>query len=155
MKPYDARQVANWFIRRAARDGRVLPVSFIMQLVYIAHARHMRTREAILFANKIEAWRSGIFIEDVYDTFRKQEEEVSRPAKGFAEIEEPSSVKFLEEVWETYKDRGLKELIRMTEDVNTPWYLAAKIGGWYAQIPPALIKLHQDALAYQLARRND
>ena len=37
---YDARQIANWFVRRAAQDGRRLTIMQVLKLVDISHGWH-------------------------------------------------------------------------------------------------------------------
>ena len=149
--PYDARQAANWFIRRAARDGRVLSVMSILKLAYIAHGHYLAQKGEPLFTNKIEAWRYGPVIVGVYEDFRKQGMEVSRPLSNFAEIDDPSDVAVLEEVWKRYGDFRPFQLSKLTHVRNGPWDLATKIGGWYASIPPALIEQHYRAKERQHA----
>ena len=35
--PYDARQIANWFVTRAKQDEKVLGLPTILKICYIAH----------------------------------------------------------------------------------------------------------------------
>ncbi|MEY4500467.1 MAG: hypothetical protein RIS52_357, partial [Pseudomonadota bacterium] len=51
---YDARQIANWFIERAAKDGRALSIMSLLKLAYITHGWNLETRNAPLFNNRIE-----------------------------------------------------------------------------------------------------
>ena len=139
---YDARQIANWFIRRAHRDKRVLSISSILKLTYIAHGKYLAQRGTPLFSNKIQAWKYGPVVVDVYNSFRRQGMEVSVPLPNLSDIEKSSDIDLLEEVWDQYSRRSAAELSRLTHISGGPWDLARKIGGWYAPIPDELIKQH-------------
>ena len=139
---YDARQIANWFIRRAHRDKRVLSVSSILKLTYISHGQYLAQHGMPLFTNEIQAWKYGPVIVDVYNSFRRQGMEVSVPLRNLPDIEKPSDIGLLEEVWDQYSHRSAAELSRLTHISGGPWDLARKIGGWYAPIPYELIEQH-------------
>ena len=53
--PYDARQIANWFVTRAKQDANVLSVTTLLKLCYIAHGWHLELLGGPLFNNRIEA----------------------------------------------------------------------------------------------------
>ena len=53
---YDARQIANWFVNRAARDEKVMSM---LKLTYFAHGWNLETKETPLFSNRVEAWQHG------------------------------------------------------------------------------------------------
>ncbi len=140
---YDARQIANWFIARAAKDGRVMSIMWLLKLVYIAHGWRLETQDAPLFRNRIEAWRYGPVIPDIYNVFRKQGIKVSRPAKGegWTDIL-PRDENLLEQVYEIYGKLSALRLSNLTHVAGGPWDIAMKTGGAYAPIPDELIKLH-------------
>ena len=144
---YDARQIANWFIRRAHRDKRVLSIASIMKLTYIAHGQYLSQRGAPLFSNEIQAWKYGPVIMDVYEGLEHQDLETLAPISGFSDITDPSDNELLEQVWVEYGQRPSEELSRLTHVRNGPWDLTRKIGGWYARIPSELIKQYYDARA--------
>ncbi|AVW92216.1 Panacea domain-containing protein [Celeribacter baekdonensis] len=62
---YDARQIANWFVVRAQREGRTLSIMSLLKLTYIAHGWHLEMQEVPLFSNRIEAWQYGPVIPEV------------------------------------------------------------------------------------------
>ena len=144
---YDARQVANWFIKRARQDGRVLPVTDILKLAYFAQARHLAEWDAPLFPNKIEAWELGPVVVDVFAAFENQGMKVSAPLPGLPDITNGIDAKLLERVWDEYGRRSASELSRLTHVRNGPWELTGRFGGWYAPIPVELIKDHHKAEA--------
>ena len=144
---YDARQIANWFIRRAHRDKRVLSVSAILKLTYISHGQYLAQHDMPLFSNEIQAWKYGPVIMDVYRGFKRQSPEVSTPLCRFPDVTDPTVLELLEQVWVEYGQRTAEELSRLTHVRNGPWELAIKAGGWYARIPSELIKQYYDARA--------
>lgn len=145
--PYDARQVANWFINRAKQDNLVLSVMAILKLSYIAHGRHLALYNAPLFKNQIQAWRYGPVIVEVYREFRTQDKAVSKPANGWPKIEASSRAgDLLEKVWKKYGKLHPFKLSFLTHISGGPWDMTYEIGGWYAPIPDKLIKQHYDAI---------
>lgn len=145
---YDARTVANWFIARTRQDGQVLTIMAILKLIYIAHGWHLEIYGRPLFNNRIEAWKFGPVVRDVYGSFRKQGERVVKKVRvwGVCKISERQA-KFLEGVFEIYGNMGAKKLSSLTHVSGGPWDIVTRAYGHYAMIPDDLIKLH-----YQLKR---
>ncbi|TRD23271.1 Panacea domain-containing protein [Palleronia caenipelagi] len=162
---YDARQIANWFIDRAAKDDRELSIMTILKLVYIAHGWHLETTKRPLFANRIEAWRYGPVIPDVYNAFRKQGVTVREQqnlttnpfarAAGFsnvvgsndqASIEniEQDSQSLLSQVYDIYGKLSAFQLSDLTHIEGGPWDIAVKAGGYFTRIPDDLIREHYE-----------
>ena len=140
---YDARQVANWFVTRAQRDGKTLSIMSLLKLTYIAHGWHLEMQNAPLFSNRVEAWQYGPVIPEVYQDFRKQGIEVSTPVPTvplceFAQEDE----NLLEQVWNIYGSMPPFQLSDLTHVPGGPWSIASKTGGFYAHIPDELIKQH-------------
>ena len=144
---YDACQVANWFVKRARQDERVLTIMLILKLTYIAHEEHLAERGEPLFPNEIQAWRYGPFILDVYNASRRQGMEISKPLSRKPDIEDSSVVRTLERVWNEYGERSSSQLSKLTHVAGGPWDLVRRIGGWYAPIPSDLILQYHRAKA--------
>ncbi len=139
---YDAREIANWFVMRAARDGRRLTVMHLLKLIYIAHGWYLETRGRPLISNRIEAWKYGPVIPDVYNTFRGDDIEVYAPAANFrSELDEDTSG-FLEEIYDIYGSMSAFRLSDLTHVPGGPWDRASREGGYYAEIPDAWIRKH-------------
>ena len=139
---YNACQVANWFIKRARRDGRTLSVMSILRLTYIAHGKYLAKMDAPLFRDSIQAWRHGPVIVNVYRAFRKQGMEVSNLLPGMQDIEDRSDTELLEKIWEEYGSLWPFKLSQLTHVSGGPWDIAVEIGGWYAPISNKLIRQH-------------
>lgn len=140
---YDARQVANWFVTRAQRDGRTLSIMSLLKLAYIAHGWHLEIFSEPLFKNSIEAWKYGPVVPKVYNAFRKQGVNVSKPVS--VAKEQPMSREdddFLEQVWNIYGHLSPFKLSDITHAQGGPWDVAAQMGGNYARIPDSLIQPH-------------
>jgi uncharacterized phage-associated protein len=142
---YDARQIANWFVERAARDGRRLTIMQLLKLVYISHGWHLEMRNAPLIPNKIEAWKFGPVIPDVYKAFRGQGVEVHTPVAVSAHPIAPHDAHLLEQIYGSYGKMPAQRLSDMTHEAGGPWDQATKAWGYFAPIPNELIMPHYQA----------
>lgn len=147
--PYDARQIANWFVTRAQRDGRNLSIMSLLKLTYIAHGWHLETHDKPLFHNRIEAWQYGPVIPDVYRDFRSQGIDVSAPVKAPSPNFTNADESFLEQVWNIYGKLSPFRLSELAHVSGGPWDIATRTGGYYAPIPNELIKQHYDLKRFE------
>ena len=139
---YDARQIANWFVNRAQRDGRSMSIMSLLKLTYIAHGWHLEMQDAPLFKNRIEAWQYGPVIPDVYNAFRRQGINVTGPVSVKQCALEADDEKLLEQVYDIYGSLSAFQLSDLTHVTGGPWDIASKTGGNYALIHEELIKKH-------------
>lgn len=140
---YDARQVANWFVARAQRDGRDLSIMSLLKLTYIAHGWHLEMQGTPLFDNRIEAWKYGPVIPDVYKDFRKQGVAIKASVNTVPQCNfQPEDEKLLDEVWDIYGKLPAFRLSDITHLPNGPWAVASRMGGNFARIPDELILGH-------------
>ena len=139
---YDARQITNWFIQRAARDGRQLSIMSLLKLDYIAHGWHLEITGRPLFTNRIEAWQYGPVVPDVYNAFRPQGVTTSTPDARFLGKISHYDEQFLEQIYQIYGNMSPFRLSELTHEAGGPWETARKWGGWYAEIPNDLIRSH-------------
>lgn len=145
---YDARQVANWFVTRAGQDGRHLSIMSLLKLVYIAHGWHLEMRNAPLIANKIEAWKHGPVIPDVYNAFRGQGIDVQSTVPAAGPPVAAADAHLLEQIYQGYGNISARRLSELTHEPGGPWDTATKRWGWFAPIPDEIILPH-----YQEKRR--
>lgn len=145
---YDARQIANWFVQRAQRDGRRLSIMELLKLAYIAHGWHLEMRNAPLFPNKIEAWKYGPVIPDVYNAFRRQGIDIQKPLSGFSSEVMPADAHLLEQIYNGYGRLSAQQLSDLTHEPGGPWDTATRRWGCFAPIPNEMILPH-----YQMKRR--
>jgi len=144
---YDARQIANWFVQRANRDGKQLSIMSLLKLTYIAHGWFLEMRGQPLFDNEIEAWQYGPVIPEVYHSFRRKGVVVSEMLEGQQVPEELSG--FLEQIYSGYAGLSPFQLSDMTHQEGGPWDRARKREGWYAAISNADILDHYRGLRQQ------
>src|SRR5437660_12739202 len=65
-----ARRVANEFLRLAEEDDRALTPLQIIKLAYIAHGWMLALYQRPLILDRIEAWKYGPVIPDLYRALR-------------------------------------------------------------------------------------
>ena len=140
---YDAKQIANVFIHRAAEHGKVLSIMQLLKLIYIAHGWNLALYGRPLIHNRIEAWQHGPVIPDVYHAFRGQgvhiQNKVDVPAQGL----DPQTDNILEQIYNMYGEMSPFKLSDITHVSGGPWHVASKNGN-YAHIPDYIIKAHYD-----------
>jgi uncharacterized phage-associated protein len=146
---YDARQIANWFVARAARDGKALSIMSLLKLIYFAHGWHLEMFKRPLVGNSIEAWQYGPVIPEVYHAFRMQgitvTGEVATPRVTIStEVEN-----LLEQIYEVYGRLSPFRLSELTHEEGGPWSIARQMGEWYPPIPNDLIRSN-----FELKRAN-
>lgn len=142
MNTYDAKSIANWFLERAKRDGRVLSIMSILKLAYIAHGWRLEMTGEPLFSNRIEAWQHGPVIPEVYSAFRPQGIVPQTPLPDCPVPTDKGDVDFLEQIYKIYGHMSPFHLSELTHVPGGPWETARKWGGWYAEIPNDLIVSH-------------
>src|SRR6056297_1796303 len=98
----DARQIANWFIRRARRDNKTLSIMSLLKLIYISHGWHLEIFKSPLISNRIEAWKFGPVVPEAYTAFRSQGIDVQQPL-DLPEFDISSEKQnLLEEIYQIY-----------------------------------------------------
>lgn len=141
---YDARSIANWFVRRAAQNGARLSIMQLLKLTYIAHGWHLEVFRKPLISNRIEAWQYGPVIPDVYNNFRSQGVHVGMPLPAFDAELSADKQSFLEEIYSIYGNMSPFHLSELTHVAGGPWDTSWRIGGRYAPIPDDVILAHYD-----------
>ena len=140
--PYDARQIANWFICRARSDNRLLTIMSVLKLTYIAHGWHLALYDEPLFTNRIEAWRYGPVIPDIYNTFRPMGVTLKEPITGLPYQVEQKTENFLEQIYNLYSDMHPLRLSSLTHAPSGPWDITSRLAGDFSEIPNDLIRQH-------------
>lgn len=141
---YDARQIANWFVDRAARDGKRLTIMQLLKLVYIAHGWHLEMRKSPLVVNKIEAWKYGPVIPDVYNAFRRQGIVAETALPGYSGTITHTDAHLLDQIYNIYGSMSAQKLSDLTHEPHGPWDVATRSGGYFAPISNDLIQTHYE-----------
>ncbi len=149
---YDARQIANWFVRRAAADDNQLSIMSLLKLTYIAHGWHLEMRKKPLFRNRIEAWQRGPVIPEVYSAFRGQGVHVSSEVSGFStESITPYDSGFLNAIYDIYGHLDPFTLSDLTHERGGPWEIASKRGHYATMFDEEILKHYEQKRASSLA----
>lgn len=149
----DARQIADWFIRRAGRDGRILSIMTLLKLIYISHGWHLEIFKVPLFRNRIEAWKFGPVVPEAYNAYRTQGVNISSPIGFPGPTATESQVKLLEEIYSIYGGMGAFTLSEITHVKDGPWDIASR-EGHFAHIPNGLIQAHYEELRVSKSAEN-
>jgi uncharacterized phage-associated protein len=141
--PYDSKAVANYFLDLANNQSRKIDPMQMQKLVYFAHGWCLGLKDVPLVAEKIEAWRYGPVIRELYTAFRDAGsgpithpayEVVVRDGKFYfhaptLDTEEddgqlPKDVArpLVEEVWKVYGGFSAIQLSNLTHEPGTPWH---------------------------------
>lgn len=139
----DARAVANWFINTKHSEGKSLSIMELLKLVYIGHGWHLEVFDKPLISNRIEAWKFGPVIPDVYNEFRGQGVSVTAPCRGYDENSLSEEQKnLMGEILRIYGDMSAFTLSDITHEAGGPWDVASKTYGFFAPIGDDLIRKH-------------
>lgn len=146
---YDARQIANWFVNQASKEGKTLSIMTLLKLVYVAHGWHLEVFKTPLFKNRIEAWKLGPVIPDVYNAFRPQGVDITAGVPFSETRFETEDESLLCEIYNIYGHMDGFQLSNLTHEPNGPWDIATKQRGHFAVISDELIQQH-----YEIKRQN-
>ena len=69
--PYDARDIANFFIDRAKHDRISLTHMSLQKILYFAHAWYLVKFDQPLVGQPFEAWKHGPVVRVVYDQLKR------------------------------------------------------------------------------------
>ena len=121
---YTAIQIAKYFINKAVKeeDKKLTPLK-LQKILYYAQGWYLANFNKPLFQDRIEAWKYGPAIRSIY---KEYEAYGNQPIKDVA-IEEselsligPNDQKYLDKIWEFYKDYSASELVASTHN-ERPW----------------------------------
>lgn len=141
--PLPAKAVANYFIELAKSEQVSITQMKIQKLVYIAHGWHLALLERPLVRERIEAWRWGPVIPDLYHDLKEFGNqpvtreaveimidgtivEVRAPRIGFSDGDTDKTKVLLDRVWKVYRRYTAAQLSEMTHRNGTPWQETAR-----------------------------
>jgi len=122
----DAMSVAKWFVERANKEfvdeegvSEGLTNLKLQKLLYFAQAVSLSLKGQPLFNEKIEAWKFGPVVPDVYHALKEfGSGPVAIAAVGQELDSEATSL--LEDVWSVYGKFSAHELVNITHN-HLPW----------------------------------
>lgn len=147
-KGHDSRAVANRFVELALQRGKIITIMEVVKYVYLAHGWFMgfNGHNRPLISHKVEAWRLGPVVPEVYREFRKQGIVMSAlagkspgdPYKiDFTKADDEKVV--IDSVYDSYSKIPILEISAATHKEDTPWADIVKTKGMFSEIPNDLI----------------
>ena len=142
-----AHVVANEFLRLAQERRTALTPLQLMKLVYIAHGWMLGLRHRPLITNRIEAWRYGPVIPDLYSLTKKfgSGAVVGDLAPWFmtrAPRLDAEEKDLTQQVFDIYGDLSGIQLSAMTHKQGTPWAQTYRPDVWNIPISNDIIAEH-------------
>lgn len=130
--PYTASHVANYFLGRAKAERRKITHLKLQKLVYVAYGWCWEFLGGQLFRDRIEAWKYGPVVPNLYHEFkhcgwmpiRQWSAHYDFDERQFLirEVQPDGQVaRVLHQVWEAYKEFSGRQLRDMTHSPGTPW----------------------------------
>ena len=127
---YDARCVANEFIRRAKAHGQPLTPMQIQKLVYFAHARLLVIHREPLISQGFEAWEYGPVVAALYHALK--ENGANRVEKDIPAVDSPAyssrETDIFDWCFKQYGHQSGPKLSALTHANGSPWSEAASVG---------------------------
>ncbi|PPB87197.1 Panacea domain-containing protein [Acinetobacter soli] len=148
---HTALQVANKIIAKGSELGKQYTPMQLIKLTYIAHGWMLGLFNESLFDDKVEAWKFGPVIPELYHqikSYRNNPITAPIPDVGESEFKE-NELRVIDYVLKAYENFDGVDLSRITHATGTPWddtYFHD--GGWYenVEIPTVLIQKHYKKL---------
>ena len=131
-----ATHVANYLIKKSLKENKhFLDLLRINKMTYLCFGWASAITGEYLFKDRIEAWRLGPVIPNLYHQFKHYGVRfIEEPSKeiNFATLETyvdtvdkkevgKEIIKIIDKVWATYKGLRASTLIELTHTKGTPW----------------------------------
>ncbi|NIX76780.1 Panacea domain-containing protein [Microvirga terricola] len=151
---YSAIIIADEILKIAKAKGASLTPLQLMKLVYIAHGWSLALLRRDLFGDRIEAWKFGPVIPDLYQATKHFGRNVIPPeliANTPSGVDTDTKV-FLEDVFQKYGHLSGYALSSLTHKSGTPWDQVYREGIMGIEIPDNLIRTHYEKLLHERSR---
>ena len=154
---HDSRAIANIFVDKAqttADAAHPLTIMSLLKYVYFAHGWMLGHTGNNLICHKLQAWRYGPVVPEVYHAFSHQgtyivqkEEKYNKPSS----LEDllPMERDIVSSVYEEYSKLPTFRLSAITHSPGTPWYRYRHT--YYGEIPNDAIKEYYEELVKKLS----
>lgn len=156
--PYDAKAVANEFLKVAEKEGKKLTPMQLIKLVYFAHGWHLALTGDPLINENVEAWRYGPVIPSLYHEFKvfgngvinreaTRFDFVKTETGAFTLVQRKPEIpagsyasQLIQRVWDVHKHLSAIQLSNMTHQPDSPWTLTPGKEFKGTDIPNEVIK---------------
>ena len=123
---HDSKAIANKFVKKSQKAGRVLTIMPLLKFVYFAHGWTLGYTGKPLIKDKVEAWTLGPVIPEVYHSFRSQGVTIKREAINKAGESYSCDLTEFEDniissVYDGYSVLPAFELSNITHRSDSPW----------------------------------
>ena len=148
---YPVITIADEILKIAKRDGKSLTPLQLMKLTYIAHGWSLGLGRGDLFRERIEAWKYGPVIPDLYratKSYGRGEIPAGLVNEQVSSVDE-NTRDFLEWVYAGYGHLNGIQLSSLTHKSGTPWDQVYRDGVMKIEINDDLIRDHYRKLAHE------
>lgn len=135
MKTFPAIIVANYFVKKSIDEEMPISNLKVNKLVYLSHGWHLGIHKEPLIREDVEAWQFGPVVRSVYDAFKKYgKRRITEPAttgfseemKEIGELADAGTIKFLNSIWNYYRDWSGWQLSALTHEDDSPWDITCR-----------------------------
>ena len=139
----NAQTVADDILKLAKRRGMVFTPMQLMKLVYIAYGWCLAMHNAKLFDDRIEAWKYGPVIPNLYHATKHFGGNIiPHSLIANSPVSNPDLETFLDSIVQNYGQFSGIALSNLTHRQGTPWQQVYRPEVPGIQIPDELIKAH-------------
>lgn len=146
---YDVLTVADDILKIAKERGKTLTPMQLVKLTYIAHGWALAILKRDLFRNRIEAWKYGPVIPDLYHatkSYGRNPIPLGAISNSGTPSVDPETHKFLVDIFNKYGHLEGITLSYLTHQSGTPWDQVFNPYQRHIEIPDPLIKAHYDEM---------
>ena len=139
----NVQTVADDILKLAKRRDMVFTPMQLMKLVYIAYGWYLAIYNAKLFDDRIEAWKYGPVIPNLYHATKHFGGSIiPHDLIANSPVSNPDLEKFLDSIVRNYGHFSGIALSNLTHRQGTPWQQVYRPDVLGIQIPDELIKAH-------------
>ena len=121
---YNCFDIAKYFVELAQKENKGVDPMKLLKLTYIAQGYYLAFFNKSLFSNQIQAWKYGPVIPELYYVIKpfgyRNVNPVVLDLHAKNKLSEEDK-KFLQALWNKYKNVSGISLSELTHEKNTPW----------------------------------
>ncbi|XYK78759.1 MAG: Panacea domain-containing protein [Labrenzia sp.] len=146
---HDSKLIGSRLVDIAAEHGNTLTPMQLLKLVYIAHGWMLGLYGVPLIRDRIEAWKYGPVIPNLYHAVKHCRDSAVPPNIGYNPADQlgPVEENLLSQIYNIYGKSSGISLSNLTHQPDTPWDRVYRDGFSHIPIPNDTIQEHYAALA--------